>query len=86
LNTYPGSLTRRATIVSADLYPGSTSPELYLSNNGRDWTPARIGEEVVFKDKNGKELYWKADFPKGSGDVSPYLKRIRVDFKVLQNP
>lgn len=82
LNTYPNSLVRRATIVSAELFAGSTAPEFFLSNDGKHWLPARIGEEIIFKEKEGKELYWKALFPKSGNGGSPYFKRIRVDFKV----
>lgn len=83
LNTYPGSDVRRATIVSLDLFPGSTEPKFFLSNDGEDWTPAIPGTEVVFRNKEGKTLFWKAEFPNaGDGVVPPYLRRIRVDFKV----
>jgi hypothetical protein len=82
LNTYPNSFVRRATIVSAELFAGSTAPEFFLSNDGKHWLPAQIGEEIVFKEKDGRELYWKALFPKSGNGGSPYFKRIRVDFKV----
>lgn len=82
LNTYPNSLTRRASIVSAEIFSGSTAPEFFLSNNGKDWLPVRVGEEIAFPDKNGRGLYWKVLFPKTSEGGSPYFKRIRVDFKV----
>lgn len=83
LNTYPNSKVRRARIVDADFKEGSTDITFLLSNDGEEWVEARVGDEVKFPNRGGDKLFWRAEFRRdGGGNISPYFKRIRVDFKV----
>lgn len=58
--------------------------QFFVSNDGKNWQPAPIGQEVTFTNTAGTELLWKAVFdPAGSG-VSPFLGEVRLNFQVIR--
>lgn len=45
-----------------------------FSNNGSKWLDVSSGEEIVFPNKKGKELYWRATLKKSNNkEYSPFL-------------
>lgn len=83
ISNYPADV-RSATIVDDDLFLGSSSAQFFLSNDGTNWVPATVGQEVAFPDQNGRQLFWRAAFTLGQDarSIPPYFDRIRVDYKV----
>ncbi|MEW6617221.1 MAG: hypothetical protein AB1333_02260 [Patescibacteria group bacterium] len=83
LNNYPAEVWA-ATIVEADVFEGKSDIEFALSNDGKEWVPARVGEFIAFPDNSQKRLFWRATFTPESGArfSSPYFDKIRVDYKV----
>jgi hypothetical protein len=59
----------RARFLEARVYPEGIQPRFFLANSNGTWQSALIGEWVYFP-KEGKELYWRADF---SGIKTPFF-------------
>ena len=82
INNYPAEV-RTARISEIDFSNFGAKPTFYLSNDGDDWEKVAIGEDVVFDNKSGRELRWRAIFyPKRGAEMTPFLDRIRLDFQV----
>ena len=81
------SLTNRilpvkiAVIPQVELANGGGKVEFYLSNNGNDWSPANIGDKIVFADQNGDKTFWRAVItPALDKYKSAYLGMIEVNY------
>lgn len=83
LNNYPAEIWS-AIIVDADVFEGKSNVAFALSNDGANWVPARVGEQVVFPDTGNVRLFWRVTFTPTDGArfSSPFFDRIRVDYKV----
>lgn len=82
INNYPAEI-RRAKISQIDLAGEGADIDIFLSNDGEKWHKVSFGEEIVFPDKKGRRLLWRAVFkPLGGQYTSPFFDRIRIDYVV----
>lgn len=83
INTNSSAKVHRATITNTFLSLGDSSVELFLSNNEKEWVAAKIGEEVIFPDEEGQNLFWKAIFDiKKDAVVPPFFSQINIEYKI----
>jgi len=55
----------------------------FLSNNAADWIEANLGQEIVFPQKNGRGLFWRAEFePDNDSLTSPFLDTLTLHYYV----
>lgn len=82
INNNPSEV-REATIINPEFSPVGADIKFYLSNNKRDWFEVDIGETIQFPDKNGRQLFWKAEAePNDDPMTSPFLDLIRLKYKI----
>lgn len=82
INNYPAEV-RTAKITELDFSPNGARVNFFVTNDGRKWYNASPGSEIVFPNKEGRELRWRATFiPDSNPDTSPFLDRLRLDYQV----
>jgi len=82
INSYSAEV-RRATIVKIDGSGLGANINFFLSNDGNEWYEADFGEQIIFPNKNGRLLLWRATFdPKGSSEISPFFNSLRLNYQV----
>jgi len=84
INSY-GAIVRGATIVMSNYSTIGAESSFFLSNNGESWVKAILGEEVIFPDKIGNKLFWKAVFkPDTNLQTSPFLSKVNINFRLVR--
>jgi len=84
INSY-GAIVRGATIVISNYSTIGREASFFLSNNGESWTKAILGEEVIFPDREGNKLFWKAVFkPDTNLQTSPFLNKVNINFRLVR--
>ncbi len=70
---------RLAKITNINLEAGKGKAIFYLSNDGKEWFEAKVGELIEFPNKDGRVLLWKAKFsPSGDNQNSPFFDKINI--------
>lgn len=82
INNYPAEV-RSVKLTEYDLSLIGGDIVFYVSNDGEAWQKIGLNDEVEFSKSDGRKLLWKATItPTGPNDTSPFLDRIRLDYKV----
>lgn len=81
INNYDAEI-RIAKISELDLATEGARVKFFLSNDAKKWLPASLGKEIVFPDKLGQYLLWKAEFiPDDNPSTSPFMSQLRIDYQ-----
>ncbi|MDO8557491.1 MAG: hypothetical protein Q7R98_03455 [Candidatus Jorgensenbacteria bacterium] len=82
INNYPAEV-RSAKISELDFSTSGGKVEFALSSDGVTWVPATLNQDVSFSGENRSRLLWRARFtPDSDTETTPFLDRLRLDYKV----
>jgi hypothetical protein len=73
---------QKGTVTYATFSKSGTE-SFFLSNDGKNWQRANVGEEVSFTDQNSNRIFWKMEYTPDSNPLhSLFFKSLRLDFKL----
>ena len=82
INNYPAEGVE-AVIAKLSALGGGGSAELFLKNDDGAWNRAEAGVKITFKNKNGRQLLWRARFiPDNNPYTTPFLDTIQLKYLV----